>query len=101
MTLEILEMPYELVYVNPCEEETMTQEFLKLSPQRSIPVFKDGDLILNESRAVMAYLANKHGNTKLYPEDIKTRARIDQRLYFEMGSYSASGAAVAVSTVEN
>ncbi len=96
MTLETLKIPYEFKLVNPLENDTKKPEFLKINPQHNIPVIKDGDFILNESRAITTYLASKAGNTKLYPTDVKTRARIDQRLYFEMGSFFASLASVVV-----
>ncbi len=48
---------------------------------------KDGDLVLNESRAIMTYLATKAGSDSLYPKDPKTRAMVDQRLYFDMGTF--------------
>ena len=44
---------------------------------------------MNESRAVAAYLASKYGKegASLYPGDAETRVRVDQRLYFDMGTF--------------
>merc|ERR1712088_1236936 len=65
--------------------EHMKPEFLAMNPQHNIPTMKDGDFVMNESRAIAAYLVNKHGaDDKLYPKDAETRARVDQRLYFDM-----------------
>ena len=34
------------------------------------------------------YLVNAYGkDDKLYPKDVKTRAVVDQRLYFDMGAF--------------
>ncbi len=96
MTLEALKIPYEFKKVNPLEGETKKPEFLKINPQHNVPAMKDGDFIMNESRAIMTYLTSKAGNTKLYPTDVRTRARIDQRLYFEMGSFFGSFGSVVV-----
>merc|ERR1711981_889214 len=56
----------------------------------------DGDFVLYESRAIAAYLVNKYGkDDKLYPKDAEIRARVDQRLYFDMGVfYKAFGECV-------
>ena len=50
----------------------------------------DGDFYLNESRAICSYLLEKYGNTafhrQLYPsDDLKIKAKIDQRLFFDGG----------------
>ncbi len=98
VTLDVLKVPYEIVETSPLDGGTRTPEYLQLNPQHNIPVLKDGDFVMNESRAIMTYLASKQGCTKLYPTDLKTRARVDQRLNFEMGSFFKSGAEILVSS---
>jgi glutathione S-transferase len=59
-----------------------------MNPQHTVPTFKDGDFIMNESRPAATYLAEKYGkNDKLYPKDLKVRAIVDQRMYFDMGTF--------------
>lgn len=49
-----------------------------------MPVLVDGDLIIPESRAAMAYLVNQYApGHKLYPTDPKIRAQIDSYLFFD------------------
>ena len=62
----------------------------------SVPVLTDGDFVLTESRAIAGYVANTYDKTgKLYPADPKIRARVDERLYFDMGVfYKAFGETV-------
>lgn len=49
----------------------------------------DDGVVLWESRAILCYLANKYGKTdSLYPQDPVKRAKIDQKLYFDMDFYS-------------
>ena len=51
-------------------------------------MLQDGDYVISESRAAACYLANKYDKAEmLYPDkDLKTRARIDQRLHFDAGT---------------
>ncbi len=69
-----------------------------MNPQHNIPTLVDGDFVTNESRAAAAYLVNKYGGEKkneLYPESPEDRAKVDQRLYFDMGTfYKAFGECV-------
>merc|ERR1712228_74726 len=68
MTAECLGLEYEFKVVDLMAGEHMKPEFLALNPQHNIPTMKDGDFVMNESRAIAAYLVNKHGaDDKLYP----------------------------------
>lgn len=47
----------------------------------------DDGLVFTESRAILCYLANRYGKTdSLYPKDPEKRAKVDQKLYFDMGT---------------
>ena len=61
----------------------------QLNPQHAIPVLVDGDFVISESRAAAAYLVTTYGweGCTFYPSDPKLRAIIDQRLYFDMGTF--------------
>lgn len=51
----------------------------------------DNGLIVWDSHAICTYLIDKYGkNDHLYPKDIAVRAKIDQRLYFDVGVAFAS-----------
>lgn len=75
----------------------MSAEFLKLNPEHTIPTLVDGDYVLWESRAIAAYLVNsKAPGHSLYPTDPKVRGRIDQKLYFDLGTLQKRGRDIAV-----
>lgn len=47
----------------------------------------DDGFVLWESRAIYAYLANAYDKTgKLYPSDPKKRAKVDEKLFFDIGT---------------
>jgi len=88
MTCELLGVEYNFHKVDLMAGEHMKPEFLAINPQHNIPAIVDGDFKMNESRAIAMYLFNKYGkDDSLYPKDAETRARVDQRLYFDMGAF--------------
>jgi len=56
---------------------TDTPEFLKMNPNRLVPVLQDGDLTLFESAAIMRYLGAEYGSDDFWPKDNKQRAELD------------------------
>ncbi|OUS05409.1 hypothetical protein A9Q96_11715 [Rhodobacterales bacterium 52_120_T64] len=68
----------EIIDVNVFGGETKTEAFLALNPNAKIPVLKDGDFVIWESRAINTYLASKKPEHGLYPDDAKARAMVDQ-----------------------
>lgn len=86
ITLEELEIPYEVKTINLLEGDQKKPEFLAINPNGRIPAIVDraeGDFAVFESGAVMIYLAEKAG--RLLPADVKGRSRVIQWLMFQMG----------------
>ncbi|HTW71799.1 MAG TPA: glutathione S-transferase family protein [Acetobacteraceae bacterium] len=71
-----LDLPYERRPIRPRTGETKTDEFTRLTARQKVPVLQDGDLVLTESAAIVAYLSDRYGNEKnrLYPPDPTERA---------------------------
>ena len=51
------------------------QEILRHSPSGQVPVLKDGELTVWDSLSIGEYLAEKHPEAKLWPDDPIVRAR--------------------------
>jgi len=98
LTLEKLRLDYEYKICDPLKGQHLDPEYLKINPQHNVPALRDGDFAMNESRAIICYLANAYDKSgKLYPTDAKVRARVDQRLYFDATAFYSTFAETVVS----
>lgn len=79
-----LDLEYSSEPIGSRTGATKTNAYTILNPRQKIPVLQDGDLILSESAAIVAYLAERYGEPgrSLMPENITDRAR-----YFEWQSF--------------
>lgn len=69
-------------------KEQLQPDFLKVNPQHTIPTLVDGDFTVWDSHAIGPYLAKTYGKEDtLYPSDPKKKAIVDQRLYFDCGTF--------------
>ena len=66
--LKELGQPFEHDPVAHTDPRVKSPEFLKISPQGTIPVLVDDGFALDESLAINLYLAKKYGLGALYPE---------------------------------
>merc|ERR1711892_1193565 len=87
MALDLLGLEYKYVEVAVLEGATRSPDFLSMNPQHTVPVLADGNLVITESRAAMTYLVSQHKPGQLYPACAKKRSQIDQRLYFNIGTF--------------
>lgn len=71
----------EVKVIDIYKGEQNTPQYLKINPLHQVPVYVEDDFILTESRAILCYLASKEN--KLYSNDLKKRALIDSKLFFD------------------
>jgi glutathione S-transferase len=70
LLLEKMNIPCELKKCHPGHGDTRAVEFLKMNPQHNIPVLRNGDFVMNESRTILSYLANAYDKSnQLYSTD--------------------------------
>ncbi|XP_063385637.1 glutathione S-transferase 1-like [Cydia fagiglandana] len=82
-------VPVQIQIVNLFQKEQLKEDFLKINPQHCVPTLDDDGFVIWESRAIACYLADKYGKDEddtLYPKDLKERAVVNQRLYFDASS---------------
>ena len=88
ITLEELELPYEVHRIDLGANQQKESAFLEINPNGRIPAIVDrdaGDFPVFESGAIMLYLAEKVGDGRLLPTDPQGRSRVVQWLMFQMG----------------
>ena len=67
------EIPFGETYVKLRRQETRA-ELLRHSPSGKVPALRAGDLLIWDSLAIMEFLAERHPNAKIWPEDERARA---------------------------
>ncbi|CAG9795981.1 unnamed protein product [Diatraea saccharalis] len=86
MTLDAMNLSITEVDVNMDKGEHRSPELTILNPLQTLPVFKDRELVLNDSHAISIYLAKRYHNTgRLLPKDPGGNSLIEQLLHFDSG----------------
>jgi glutathione S-transferase len=66
LTLEVKGLAYESRLIQFSKGEQRTPEHLALNPRGKVPVLRDGDYVLSESLAIMAYLDRRQPEPPLF-----------------------------------
>jgi glutathione S-transferase len=73
-----LELPFERIDAGGAFGGNRTPEYLRMNPNGKIPVIDDDGFVLWESNAIVRYLAAKHGEGSLWPDEPRRRADSDR-----------------------
>lgn len=83
--LEELAQEYEFCLVDFNKGEPQSPEYLAINPAGKVPAFSDGDFLMLESAAIVAYLGDKYPESGLVPTaGTHARALYDQWSYFTL-----------------
>ena len=66
LTLAVKGVPYESKLLEFSKGEHKTPAYLRLNPRGKVPTLKDGDFVIYESIAIMAYLDRKYPEPPLF-----------------------------------
>ena len=69
-------LAYESHLLSKTKRENRTPEYLAMNPRGRVPVMKDGDFVLCESMAIVAYLDSRSGRTPLFGSNPRDSARV-------------------------
>ncbi|KAI5646982.1 hypothetical protein NE865_01237 [Phthorimaea operculella] len=85
MVIKVLGLDVNIKYINTLSKEQFKPEFIEKNPLHTVPLLEEGDYVLPDSHAIITYLVSKYGAAQkdLYPSDLRIRALVDQRLFFD------------------
>ena len=86
LALAIKQVEYIPVILDLSRGDTRTAEFLQLNPRGTLPVLRDGEIVVRESQAIVYYLDRAYPEPALYGRTPAEAARIMQEIC-EQGSY--------------
>jgi len=91
-----LHLDHERIDIGVSQGDLDTEAYVKLNPNRMIPVIEDfrgtdvgGEpFVLWESNAIVRYLCARYGEGTLWPEDVKARASADRWMDWQTTTFS-------------
>jgi glutathione S-transferase len=86
LALAVKRLPYAPRVLQASKAEHKAPEYLAINPRGKIPALKDGDVVMRESLAIIAYLDRRYPNPPLFGRNPKEAARVWQQVC-EISSY--------------
>lgn len=80
LALEYKKIPYVSKRLDPTKGESKTPEYLGLNPRGKVPTLANGDFVVHESVAIMAYLEREFPDPALFGENSSETGLIWQRI---------------------
>lgn len=76
LMLSLLSLPFEAHNVSGAEREHKSPAFLAMNPFGQVPVLVDGDVVLRDSQAIVAYLSQAYGAGAWWPAEPAAMAEV-------------------------
>lgn len=76
--LALLKVPHEIVMLDLKTRQHKAPDFLKLNPRGEVPTLHDGNTVVWDSAAILAYIARKHGGDQWLPSEAGAMAQVLQ-----------------------
>jgi glutathione S-transferase len=92
-------VPLELARVELFKGDARTPAMLAKNPNGKVPILEDGDFVLWESTAMIAYVAAKAGRADLAPTTLRERAEVDRWTSWEGAHFGPAVRKVAFERV--
>lgn len=80
----------EIKIVDLLKREQKAPDFMAINPNGKNPALTDGDLRLWESNAILQYMSDKYGSSRLWGSDARTRADVSRWMFWESAEWLPS-----------
>lgn len=98
--LEELGLNYDIEFMKLGDPAMRAPEYLKIHPMGRVPAVQDGDVVLNESGAIVQYVLAKYGDGRMAPDVASPNfANYLQWLHFAEGMLMAPIGVIVVETI--
>ena len=94
--LDLMKVPFEHEHIDYFKGEHKTEAYMAINPNACLPALVDGDLVLWESNAILAYAAEKVGDKVTYPDALEVRADVQRWLLWESSTWFPANYALLV-----
>ncbi|BCD89248.1 glutathione S-transferase [Pseudomonas solani] len=99
LMLSLLQLPTELVFVDLANGAHKQADFLAINPFGQVPVIDDAGTLVNDSNAILVYLAKRYGEGRWLAEDAVGAAQVQRWLSVAAGQVAYGPAAARLITV--
>ncbi len=99
LVVEHLQLDVERKLLDLPEGAHRRPDYVALNPNAMIPTLVDGSFVLNESRAIMQYLAIQKPEAGLFPNDDRTRIDIARWQFWDACQYGPQTGALFMEKV--